>query len=194
MKNTRASKTVALGATAAMVTAITGCSVSDSTETTETYAILCQNTETGERVPDEECENAGDAVDKVESFDGQETKTDETHTSSNSSFVFLPLWLNTGGSVPAVGERISGNDIRTTKPSTGHGYYMGEQGGNIKDNGRVVAKPGTNGSRTNSGTGKSGTNSTGSGNKGSGKSNSGTSRGGFGGKGGGATGSGSHGG
>lgn len=191
MKNTRASKTVALGATVAMVTAITGCSVSDSTETTETYAILCQNLETGERVPDEECENAGDAVDKVENLEDNNENNDEnndennTHTSSNSSFVFLPLWLNSGGTVPAVGEKVEGNDIRTTKPTTGHGYYMGSNGGNIENNGRVVAKPGTN-NRANPGKSNSG-------HPNSGKSSS-RSSGGFGSKGGGATGSGSHGG
>jgi hypothetical protein len=113
-----ASNTVALGCTAVIAAALTGCVAYDNADvpqpsqetTAHNYAQMCQDVQTGNRVSDEYCEV---------NDEGQ-----SSGSSPNYSLVWLPLWLNMSRPVPAVGSPIgSVNGLEKTAPTGGSTVY-----------------------------------------------------------------------
>lgn len=137
-KKRYASSTVALGCTAVIAAALTGCVAYDNADVPQpsqetvshNYAQMCQDVQTGNRVSDEYCEV---------NDEGQ-----SSGSSPNYSLVWLPLWLNMSRPVPAVGSPIgSVNGLEKTAPTGGSTVYAPSASGDKVTGSGELSKPAT---------------------------------------------------
>ena len=135
-KKRYASSTVALGCTAVIAAALTGCVAYDNADVPQpsqetvshNYAQMCQDVQTGNRVSDEYCE--------------VNDESQSSGSSPNYSLVWLPLWLNMSRPVPAVGSPIgSVNGLEKTAPTGGSTVYTPSASGDKVTGSGELSKP-----------------------------------------------------
>lgn len=149
----RASMAVAIGVTAVLAAAMTGCSAVDTgTDVKSDYAQVCKDSSTNKRLPDDQCNE---------------------RSSPSAAWYFLPMYHGANSHVPAVGQPLAGGE--TSKPAGATSKPVSDKGGTFYSTDTKAKNPtsgrGTdysNGKTSSDGTGKSGTSRGGFGSKGGG--------------------------
>ena len=96
----KSTKVLTLGITAGLATVLSGCSGEDmGTTVNEDYARICRDNSSEERIDDREC--------------------DTSSHNSHAGWYFLPLYMNSGRDIPAVGSKATEGE---TKLPAGKSY------------------------------------------------------------------------